>query len=136
MGFEIRATADWITRFDQALMVAEQTGAPPTVIDNLRSNLNRVMAAFNENRGRTTPISLNQTGDLSLDPVPFAYAKPIVLLTDEFTISAGEMLAAIFQDNGRGPVFGWRTLGAGGSILGFNGNGLHRRLRDAYGVTC
>lgn len=121
LGFEIRSTADWVARFDQVVIAAEQTGAPPTVIDNVRANLNRVIAAFNENRGRTTPISLNQTGDLSLDPVPFAYAKPIVLLTDEFTASAAEMLAAIFQDNQRGPVFGWRTVGAGGSVMGFTG---------------
>lgn len=119
MGFEFRATATQITIFDQTVMNAEQAGAPPEVVDNLRANLNEVIAAFNENRGRTAPISLNQTGSLSLNPVPFAYAKPMLLLTDEFTTSAGEMLAAIFQDNRRGPVFGWRTLGAGGTILRF-----------------
>src|SRR5262249_39756228 len=45
-----------------------------------------------------------------------AYAKPVMLLTDEFSVSAAEVFASIFQDSGRGPIFGWRTARAGGSI--------------------
>jgi hypothetical protein len=119
LGFEIRATGNWVVTFDQKVLAAEQSGAPQPIIDNLRANLNEVVRAFNENRGQTAPISLNQTGDLMLDPAPFAYSKPVLLLTDEFTASAAEMLSAIFQDAQRGPVFGWRTTGAGGSIIGF-----------------
>jgi C-terminal processing protease CtpA/Prc len=120
VAFEIRATATWIANFDLTVMSAEQAGAPPQVIDNLRANLNEVIAAFNENRGRTAPISLNPTGSVSLNPVTFAYAKPMLLLTDEFSTSAAEMLAAIIQDNGRAPIFGFRTMGAGGSVVGFD----------------
>ena len=31
------------------------------------------------------------------------------------------MLPAILQSNGRGPLFGWRTMGAGGSVVGYSG---------------
>jgi hypothetical protein len=31
------------------------------------------------------------------------------------------MLPAIIQSNNRGPIFGWRTMGAGGSVVGFPG---------------
>jgi len=31
------------------------------------------------------------------------------------------MLPAIFQSNRRGPVFGWRTMGAGGSVVNYSG---------------
>ena len=49
-----------------------------------------------------------------------AYTKPAILLTDEFTTSAGDIFAALFQDAKRGPVVGWRTAGAGGSINEFS----------------
>ena len=39
-----------------------------------------------------------------------------MLLTDEFSVSAAEVFASVFQDSKRGPIFGWRTAGAGGSI--------------------
>ena len=45
-----------------------------------------------------------------------AYQQPILLLTDEFSISSAEIFAALFQDAKRGPILGWRTAGAGGSI--------------------
>ena len=31
------------------------------------------------------------------------------------------MFPAIIQSNNRGPIFGMRTMGAGGSVVGFNG---------------
>jgi C-terminal processing protease CtpA/Prc len=38
---------------------------------------------------------------------------------DEFTISAGDIFAAMLQDNRRGPLVGTRTNGAGGSTSGW-----------------
>ncbi len=43
-----------------------------------------------------------------------------MVLVDEFTISSGDMIAAILQDNHRGPLFGMRTMGAGGTVVQFN----------------
>ena len=54
-----------------------------------------------------------------------AYAKPILLLTDEFSVSSAEIFAALFQDSKRGPVFGWRTAGAGA----MNGAWIHALLK-------
>jgi C-terminal processing protease CtpA/Prc len=42
-----------------------------------------------------------------------------MVLTDEFSASGGDAFPAIIQDNGRGPLFGMRTMGAGGSVVGF-----------------
>jgi Peptidase family S41/PDZ domain len=122
IGFEIRATASWLFSFAAQLSAARQNPTtPPAVLANLEANYNEVLNAFNENRGRSAPVSLNATGSLTLTPVAGAYTKPIMMLTDEFSASGGDMLPAIFQSNGRGPVFGWRTMGAGGSVVGFSG---------------
>ena len=45
-----------------------------------------------------------------------AYEKPLIVLTDEFSTSAGDIFPAMMQDNKRGPLVGARTTGAGGSI--------------------
>ena len=44
-----------------------------------------------------------------------------MVLTDEFSASGGDMLPAIIQSNKRGPIFGLRTMGAGGSVVGYSG---------------
>jgi len=122
IGFEIRATASWLFSFASQLTSARLNPAtPPAVLANLEANYNAVLAAFNESRGRTAPISLNSTGGLQLQPVAGAYAKPLMMLTDEFSASGGDMLPAIIQSNQRGPLFGWRTMGAGGSVVSFSG---------------
>ena len=122
IGFEIRATGAWLFSFAAQLTNARlNPSTPPAVLANLEANFNAVLTAFNENRGRSIPVSLNSTGGLTLQPVAGAYTKPILMLTDEFSASGGDMLPAIFQSNHRGPVFGWRTMGAGGSVVGFSG---------------
>jgi C-terminal processing protease CtpA/Prc len=45
-----------------------------------------------------------------------AYDKPLIVLIDEFSTSAGDIFPSMMQDNHRGPLAGWRTNGAGGSI--------------------
>jgi Peptidase family S41/PDZ domain len=122
IGFEIRATGAWLFSFAAQLTNARLNPAtPPAVLANLEANFNEVFGAFNENRGRSAPVSLNSTGSLQLQPVAGAYAKPLMVLTDEFSASGGDMLPAILQSNNRGPIFGWRTMGAGGSVVGYSG---------------
>ena len=122
IGFEIRATNSWLFSFAAQLTNARLNPAtPPAVLANLEANYNEVLAAFNENRGRSAPISLNSTGSLQLLPVAGAYTKPLMVLTDEFSASGGDMLPAIIQSNNRGKIFGWRTMGAGGSVVAFSG---------------
>ena len=120
IGFEIRATAAWLFSFASALNNAIATGAPPQIVDNLRNNFNAVLDAYNANRGRSVPVSLNATGSLTLAPVAGAYTHPLMVLVDEFSASGGDMFPAIIQDNNRGPLFGIRTMGAGGSVVAYN----------------
>ena len=120
MGFEIRATAAWLASFASQLTLAELSNAPPEVIQNLRNIYNEVLSAYNENRGRSEPVPLNSTGSFTLLPAPNAYTKPILVLVDEFSASGGDMFPALLQDNQRATIFGMRTMGAGGSVVGFN----------------
>jgi len=119
VGFEIRATAGWLTAIVQAIVSAQNQGAPPEVVQGLRAIMDEILTAFNENRGRTAPVPLVNYS-LTLPPAPKAYTKPVLLLVDELTASGGDMFAAIIQDNNRGPLFGMRTMGAGGSVSFFN----------------
>lgn len=119
VGFEIRATAVWVQAIVSALEGARAAGAPAEYVQNLTQIMNEIVEAYNENRGRTAPVSLT-TGSLTLAPAPNAYAKPLLLLVDELTASGGDMFAAIVQDNHRGPLLGTRTMGAGGSVTQFN----------------
>jgi len=43
-----------------------------------------------------------------------------MVLVDEFSASGADAFPAILQDNHRGPIFGMRTMGAGGTVLGYN----------------
>ena len=122
IGFEIRATGAWLFSFASQLNAARQNpNTSPAVLANLQANFNEVFRAFSENRGRSAPVSLNSTGSLELLPVAAAYTKPLLMLTDEFSASGGDMLPAIIQTNNRGPLLGWRTMGAGGSVVGYSG---------------
>jgi hypothetical protein len=120
MGFEIRSTGSWLYSFAAQLVNALLSGAPFQTIENLQNNFDEVLRAYNENRGRTAPVSLNSTGSLILNPAAVSYTKPLMVMVDEFSASGGDMFPAIIQDNGRGPIFGMRTMGAGGSVVGFN----------------
>jgi len=99
------------------------TGAPKHVVDLLGARLQDVRTANSEYRGRTGPLSLNSSGELDLLPVRdadgsiAAYDKPLMVLIDEFSASAADFFPAVIQDNNRGILFGWRTMGAGGSVL-------------------
>lgn len=133
-GAEVRATLEWVHDFDQAVADAEESGAEQWEIDLLQSQLDQVAQAYGENRGRTGPISLCGPS-LDVDPATgssgsvIAYTKPVILLADEFTTSAADIVAAVFQDAGRGPVVGWRTAGAGGNIAGVPSVGFYAEGR-------
>jgi hypothetical protein len=50
-------------------------------------------------------------------PAAVRYDKPVVMLADDLSVSGGDLLPAIFQDNRRGPVIGVRTGGLGANVV-------------------
>jgi C-terminal processing protease CtpA/Prc len=87
----------------------------------LQNIKNEIVTANSAMRGRTKPIPLD---DVTIDRDPaqdakgnvIAYSKPILVLVDEMSASGGDAFAATIQDNARGPLLGWRTMGAGGNV--------------------
>jgi hypothetical protein len=119
--FELRATSEWVTAISSSLVSAAAQGAPQSIIDQLQMIKDEIMAANSAMRGRTKPIPLD---DVTIDRDPardakgnlLAYTKPLIVLVDEMSASGGDAFAATIQDNLRGPLVGWRTMGAGGSV--------------------
>ncbi|MDP2999004.1 MAG: S41 family peptidase [Bryobacterales bacterium] len=125
MGFEIRATANWLAAFAESVALAKEQKADKSIIDMLEARYKDVESAYLANRGRTGPLALCGIS-LEVEPVKdrsgryAAYDKPLMVLVDEFSASAGDMFPALIQDHGRGLIAGVRTMGAGGSVAYFD----------------
>jgi C-terminal processing protease CtpA/Prc len=123
--FELRATSEWVVAISSSVVAASAVADQRTV-DLLTNIKNEIVAANHAMRGRTNPIPLD---DIVIDRQPatdskgnvIAYTKPITLLVDELTASGGDVFAATIQDNARGQLFGWRTMGAGGNVEPWEG---------------
>jgi len=120
-GLEVRPNIELLNSYSQAIEFAREDEAEDWEIGLLEMIYNQISLAYSENRGRTGPVPVCGLG-FEEQPAtdqngrPRYYSKPILLLTDEFSTSAADIFAAMFQDNARGPVFGYRTSGAGGSV--------------------
>ena len=83
--------------------------------------LKNIQTALAENRGMTGdipicgPVFENIPPARGADGSLQAYTKPILILTDNFTLSAAEAFSAFMQDAGRATIFGTRTDGGGGN---------------------
>jgi hypothetical protein len=121
IGFELRATSEWVLAISSALEQAKASGAPQFILDLFQNIYNAIVDANAEFRGRTAPVPLD---DVTLERLPamdskgnvIAYTKPLIVLVDELSASGGDAFAASVQDNARGPLVGWRTMGAGGNV--------------------
>ncbi len=126
IGFEIRATSEWVIEISSALEDAKASGAPSDIIALLQGLKAVIQSANHEYRGRTGPIPLD---DVSIERSPardargnlLAYTKPLMVLVDELSASGGDYFPATIQDNARGPLFGFRTMGAGGNVEDWEG---------------
>jgi hypothetical protein len=126
IAFEVRATSSWVASISSSYEAARAQGAPQPILDQLQFIKNAIVSANSAYRGRTVPIPLD---DVVIDRGPalddkgnvIAYDKPIMVLVDEMSASAGDAFAATIQDNARGPLLGWRTMGAGGDVVAWEG---------------
>jgi C-terminal processing protease CtpA/Prc len=125
-GEQIRATQDRLDSTEFSLELARAQRADTWIIETYQSFVDQISAALQANRGMTDSIAACSQSGSNWAPVldgnpPAAnvYQKPLIVLVDEFSISAADIFPAMMQDNGRGPIVGMRTSGGGGSISGW-----------------
>lgn len=124
LGFEVRATAQFLASFNQTLSLVKLLGFPPEEIEAYQENYDEALRAYRENRGMTKPLPLT-SARLELEPVRgldgtvLAYQKPLIVLVDEFSASGGDAFPATMQDNERGLIVGMRTMGLGGTVSNY-----------------
>ena len=120
-GEEVRVTIDRINIVAAQLESARLAG-DIALVEIYTAVLDELQRAYRENRPRTNPVpacSPYMHGNMPATDAQgntLSYSKPLILLVDDFTISAGDIFAAMLQDNRRGALVGTRTNGAGGSI--------------------
>lgn len=121
VGVEIRPNLDLIREFEFYQQDAADFGEPweAALYEKFAGDLR---TAYSENRGRTGTLplcgpSLDLTPAADRTGAVLAYTKPILLLTDEFSVSAADSFAAVLQDAGAAKLFGYRTAGAGGNTV-------------------
>jgi C-terminal processing protease CtpA/Prc len=125
-GEEIRATQDRLNGMQSQLEIARLTRAPQSVIDTLQTRVDKMKAALIANRGMTEPLAAcSQSGQTTPPtmnnnaPGAAPYTKPIIILIDEFSISAADIFPSMMQDNERALLVGMRSSGGGGSVSGW-----------------
>lgn len=126
LGFQLRATPNWMAQFAFSLQSAQDQGSPQWVINLYTAYLKEVQQALAENRGMTGPLPLcGESFDLSpaVDRTgkKISYTKSLIVLMDEMSASGADAFPAMMQDNGRGLMVGYRTMGAGGSVADVDG---------------
>ena len=114
---QLRATRYWINAFSYAVEQAKARRAEQWQIDLLEARLKDVRTAYQEQRGTTGPLPVCSAATLDRDPADEVYTKPLMVLIDEFSVSAADGFPAVMQDAQRGPMFGMRTMGAGGTVM-------------------
>jgi C-terminal processing protease CtpA/Prc len=123
--FEVRATSNWVVQISSAIESAKAQAADGWIIALLGNLKSQIDQANSEYRGRTGPIPID---DVSIDRAPLtlqdgtviAYNKPVMVLVDDFSASAGDAFPATLQDNNRALIVGYRTMGAGGNVFSYS----------------
>lgn len=122
-GEYVRPTLDRINSFQSALEMAKRQNGG-WIVDLYTMYLDHLKQAYSENRGLTGSIpacSLNFENEPAKDSAGrnIAYTKPLIILIDDFSISAADIFPSMMQDNKRGLLVGTRTSGGGGSVSGW-----------------
>jgi hypothetical protein len=116
---QVRATLNWQVSFSSARESAIINAAPAWYAQLYSVYLTAIQTALTQNRGMTGALPLCGPTPVTA-PAAIPYKKPVLLLTDNFTLSSAEIFAMFLQDNQRATVFGMRTDGGGGNVVGYS----------------
>ena len=115
-GAVANVRVDWsdIIAVNEALADAAYYGADADTMAQLSMLQTAYLDAYQNHQGMTGALPICAS-TATRNPVANAYTKPVVVLTDEMSASSADIFAAMVQDNHIAPLFGYRTMGAGGS---------------------
>lgn len=121
IGYWIKPTGLWVQSFDSFFLnLSPAAPAWQRQSYELYKNLMRDAA---ERGVETGVFPICSASQLTL-PQDVVYTKPILLLTNEFSVSAADMFPMMFQDSQRGRIAGFRTGGLGGNVNSFTYTGI------------
>jgi hypothetical protein len=114
VGYWIKPTQSWKVSFESRALAAQT----PAVAAWERTLLNEYYSILSEafDRSEETGIFPICAASVTTLPQDVVYTKPVMLLTNEFSISAGDTFPMLIQDAGRGKIVGMRTGGLGGNV--------------------
>jgi len=113
IGDSIRPNLDIVDSFRSDYQDALDFGSDEVTLAYLKAFYTDINTAYHEYRGITGPLPICGFS-LDLNPVSFAYEKPMLVLIDEFSTSSADAFPAVLQDAGRASFFGMATAGGGG----------------------
>jgi hypothetical protein len=122
VGYWIKPTLAWKLSFDLRARNA-QGPQVPTWERELLGQYDRLVSAAYE-KGEETGIFPVCSSSLTVLPQDVVYTKPMMLLTNEFSVSAGDAFPSLFQDAARGKIVGIRTGGLGGNVNDYFNTGI------------
>jgi hypothetical protein len=122
---QLRATLQWQVSFDGSRVSAIRNGAPSYIVQLYTLYLSVIEQSLASNRAMTGALPLCSSSTIVNPPTSsagkvLAYTKPILVLTDNFTLSTAESFTMQLQDNKRATIFGMRTDGGGGNVVGYS----------------
>jgi C-terminal processing protease CtpA/Prc len=125
-GELVRATQDRYNSYQATADLYRALGYDSWIVNAWQSFADAHRDAMAQGRGLTWPVpacaAYNSTWPPTTEanvPASIVYYKPLIVLVDEFSISAADIFPSMMQDNLRGPLVGMRTSGGGGSISGW-----------------
>jgi C-terminal processing protease CtpA/Prc len=125
-GEQVRATQGLLNSYQAQADLAVALNLPDWIVNGWQFYADQIRLALNQNRGLTSAIpNCRQVGSNwpplmhGNPPAQIVYTKPLIVLIDEFSTSAGDIFPAMLRDNDRGPLVGARSNGGGGSTSGW-----------------
>jgi C-terminal processing protease CtpA/Prc len=125
-GEQIRVTQSRLNATQSSLDIAKILHYDQWIVDTWQFYVDVLKGALNSSGALTGSIAACSQFASPWPPIlnnnpPAAtvYRKPMIVLIDEFSISAADIFPSMIQDNARAPLVGMRTSGGGGSVSGF-----------------
>lgn len=123
VGYWMKPTLAWKLYFESRTLQAATSTAFQPWERTLLAEYNRLFDIAYD-KGEETGVFPICSSSVTQFPADVVYTKPVMVLTNEFSVSAGDTFPALFQDAGRGKIVGVRTGGLGGNVNDFSTTGI------------